>query len=71
MVKTKYNREADALLLEFSDKPIDVAEERGPFIFHYAADGELVLVEVFDAHEFILRAMESVFEGAPATKAVS
>jgi len=66
MVKAKYNRDADALLVELSDKPIDVAEERGPFIFHYAADGDLVLLEVFDAHEFILRAVESVFESGAA-----
>ncbi len=64
MVKTKYSRDADALILEFSDKPIDHAEERGSYILHYAADGELVLLEVLGGRELIITAMESVFADA-------
>jgi hypothetical protein len=70
MIKTKYSEDVNALLIELSDKPIDVAEERGPYIFHYAADGELVLLEILEGREFIMNLMEGLFEskGAAAGK---
>jgi hypothetical protein len=62
MIKTKYNKDVDALLIELSDKPIDVAEERGPYIFHYDKDGELVLLEILEGREFIMNVVEGVFD---------
>jgi hypothetical protein len=63
MIKTKYSDDVDALLIQFSEKPVDVAEERGPYILHYAADGDLVLLEVLNARDFIMEAVASVFAG--------
>ncbi|MEE9456677.1 MAG: DUF2283 domain-containing protein [bacterium] len=63
MIKTRYSDDVDALLIQFSEKDVDVAEERGPYILHYAADGDLVLLEVLNGREFILEAVASVFAG--------
>jgi hypothetical protein len=35
MRKIKYSKDFDALLIEFSNKPIDYAEEEGQFIIHF------------------------------------
>ena len=63
MQKIRYNQEVDALLIEFSKKPIDHAEEEGPLIIHFAADGEPVLLEIFDAKQFTLNLVSSVITG--------
>lgn len=68
MIKTKYSEDVDALLIELSDKPVDVAEEHGPYIFHYADDGDLVLLEILGAREFVMGVMEGVFESKAVSK---
>ncbi len=68
MTKTKYSEDTDALLIELSEKPIDVAEEHGPYIFHYADDGDLVLLEILGAREFVMGVMEGVFESKAVSK---
>jgi hypothetical protein len=68
MIKTKYSEDMDALLIELSDKPVDVAEEHGPYIFHYADDGDLVLLEILGAREFVMGVMEGVFESKTVSK---
>jgi hypothetical protein len=62
MRKIRYSKEVDALLIELSDKPIDRAEESGRFILHFAKDGEPVLLEIFDAKEFVINSLTSVIE---------
>ncbi|GBD95741.1 MAG TPA: DUF2283 domain-containing protein [Nitrospirae bacterium] len=62
MRKIKYSKDVDALLIELSDKPIDYAEEEGQIIVHFSADGEPVLLEIFDAKEFLLSSFSSVFK---------
>lgn len=60
MTKIRYNKEVDALLIEFSDKPIDYAEESGQMIVHFSKEHELVLLEVLDAREFVMNSLASV-----------
>ena len=48
MKEMRYSKEVDILLIEFSDKAIAYAEDRGEVIFHYSADDSLVLVEIMD-----------------------
>ena len=60
MRKVDYSPDVDALLIEFSDKTIDYAEDMGQFILHYAEDGELVLLEILDAKDFLLQAFSNV-----------
>lgn len=60
MRKIRYSKDVDALLIELSDKQIDYAEEEGQMIIHFSKDGEPVLLEIFDAKEFILSSLSSL-----------
>jgi uncharacterized protein YuzE len=60
MRKIKYSKDVDALLIELSEKPIDYAKEEGQMIIHFSNDGEPVLLEIFDAKDFILNSLASV-----------
>jgi uncharacterized protein YuzE len=62
MSKVKYSRDADALLIELSDKKIDYAEDQGNIIIHYTSEDEPVLLEIFDAKEFILNSLSSILK---------
>jgi len=59
----RYSPDADALIVRFSRKPVDHAEEAGDFIVHLAEDGEVVLIEILHAQEFLLEALQRVFQG--------
>ncbi len=59
MTKMDYSPDVDALLIEFSDKNIDHAEDMGQFIVHFSEDGELVLLEILDARDFFLEALSN------------
>lgn len=60
MRKIRYSKDVDALLVEFSDKQIDYAEEEGQMIIHFSKDGEPVLLEILGAKDFILNSVSSV-----------
>jgi len=62
MRKIRYSKDVDALLIELSDKAIDYAEEEGQIIVHFTADGEPVLIEIFDAREFLLSSFSSLIK---------
>ena len=53
-----YDREKDILLIEVSRKPVDYAEELGPFIIHFSKQGHPVLLEVLDASDFLSAAIK-------------
>lgn len=48
-----YDREKDILLIEVSKKPVDHAEEVGPLVIHFSKQNRPVLIEVFDASDFL------------------
>lgn len=52
-MKIKYDRDADVLTMELSDKNIDHAEEAGPMIIHLTDDNKPVLIEILDASKFL------------------
>lgn len=52
-MKIKYDRDADVLTMELSDKSIDHAEEAGPMIIHLTDDNKPVLIEILDASKFL------------------
>lgn len=62
MRRIKYSKDVDALLVEFSDKPIDYAEEEGQIIVHFTKDGEPVLLEILDAKEFVMDSLTSLLQ---------
>ena len=53
VMKVRYNRKEDILVLEVSKAPIDHAEESGPFIAHFSTDDRLVLLEILEASDFL------------------
>ena len=62
MRKIRYSKDVDILLIELSDKVIDYAEEEGQMVIHFSKDGEPVLLEIFDAKDFILNSLSSVIK---------
>ncbi len=60
MTKIKYSKDVDALLIELSDKKIDYAEDKGNIIIHYTSENEPVLLEIYDAKEFIQNSLASI-----------
>lgn len=67
MSRIRYSKDVDALIIEFSNKRIDHAEESGPFIVHFSKDGEPVLLEILDASEFLLHSLSSLVKEKEVT----
>jgi uncharacterized protein YuzE len=61
-VKIQYSSDVDALLIRISDRNIDYAEEVGDFVLHYSPEGELVLIEVFQATQFLMSLLRSMIQ---------
>jgi uncharacterized protein YuzE len=62
MTKVKYSKDADALLIELSDKKIDYAADKVNIIIHYTSEDEPVLLEIFEAKEFLLNSLSSMIK---------
>ncbi|MBK6771396.1 MAG: DUF2283 domain-containing protein [Ignavibacteria bacterium] len=62
MTKVKYSKDVDALIIELSDKKIDYADDKGNIIIHYTVEDEPVLLEIFDAKEFLLNSFASMIK---------
>ena len=55
-IKISYEPEADVLLWEVSDKPIDSAKEVGNVVVHFTKNNIPVLIEVLEASRFLAKA---------------
>jgi len=62
MTKVKYSKDVDALIIELADKKIDYADNKGNIIIHYTVEDEPVLLEIFDAKEFLLNSFASMIK---------
>jgi uncharacterized protein YuzE len=59
-MKVRYDQEEDILLIETAeDQIIDHAEQGGPLISHFSADGHMVLLEILDASEFLAQLLKA------------
>ena len=53
-MKTKYDKEADALYVRFADAPVSESEEVRPgIVFDFDEEGRIVAVEILDASEHL------------------
>lgn len=53
-MRLSYDREEDILMIEMSPEgTIDHAEHTGPFIAHFSQNGQLLLLEILEASEFL------------------
>ncbi len=55
-VKISYEPEADVLMWEITDKPIDFAKEIGNIIVHFTKNNIPVLIEILEASKFLTKA---------------
>ncbi len=67
MKKINYDKETDILLIEFSEKPIDYAEEEGQIIIHFSKNEEPVMLEIQDAKDFLMNSLTSLIKGKEIT----
>ena len=68
MTRMDYSPDVDALLIEFSETDIDHAEDMDQFIVHFSEDGELLLLEILDARDFLLEAFSNVVKKREAVQ---
>lgn len=54
--KISYEPEADVLMWEIADKPIDYAKEIGNVVVHFTKNNIPVLIEILEASRFLNRA---------------
>ena len=52
-IKTRYDKEDDALMLFFSKGKIDDAQQTGNIIAHFSKSGKLLLLEILEASKFL------------------
>ena len=62
MSKIRYSKDVDILHIELSDRPIDYAQDSGPFIIHFSDNDEPVLLEVQGGKDFLLKSLRALFE---------
>ena len=62
-VKISYESEADVLMWEITNKPIDFAKEVGNVIVHFTKNNMPVLIEVLEASKFLAKARNLVKKG--------
>lgn len=54
-VKISYEPEADVLMWEITDKPINYAKEIGDVVIHFTKNNIPVLIEILEASKFLAR----------------
>lgn len=59
-MRVKYNPEVDILVYEVSKAAIDHAEEVGDIVVHYSKRRKPVLLEIFNASDFLNQALAKV-----------
>ena len=59
-MKISYESEADVLMWEITNKPIDFAKEVGNVIVHFTKNNMPVLVEILEASKFLAKARDLV-----------
>jgi len=63
-MRLNYDQEEDILMIEMlGEGTIDHAEHTGPFIAHFSQDGQLLLLEILDASEFLSSLIKVTMRG--------
>ena len=52
-MKFRYDKEDDVLMIWFSKKRVDYAEQAKDVIIHFSRDNKMVLMEILDASKFL------------------
>lgn len=63
-MRISYDREEDILMIETTrEGVIDHAEHMGSFIAHFSQEGQLLLLEILDASEFLSSLIKVTLRG--------
>ena len=62
-IKISYEPEADVLMWEITNKPVDFAKEIGNVIVHFTKNNIPVLIEFLEASKFLAKAKNLVKKG--------
>jgi len=63
-MKIRYDRDEDILMVETSREGLlDHAEHTGPFIAHFDTEGQLLVLEILDASEFLSSLIKASLRG--------
>lgn len=54
----KYFKEADILIIILANEKIEYTEQAGPINIHFSIDKKPVLIEIPDATDFLLKALD-------------
>ena len=66
--KISYEPEADVLMWEITDKPIDFAKEIGNVVVHFTKNNMPVLIEILEASKFLARAKNLIHKDKLSAK---
>ena len=66
--KISYELEADVLMWEITDKPIDYAKEIGDVVVHFTKNNMPVLIEILEASKFLAKVKNLVKENKISIK---
>lgn len=67
--RIRYDHEDDVLMIWFAEgKTVDHAEQTGQSILHVTEQGEPILLEILNAHDFILDLVSAAISPAEAAR---
>ncbi len=66
--KISYEPEADVLMWEITNKPVDYAKEIGNVVVHFTKNNMPVLIEILEASRFLARVKNLVKENGILTE---
>ncbi len=66
--KISYEPEADVLMWEITNQPIDYAKEIGSVVIHFTKKNMPVLIEILEASKFLSKAKNLIKESQSLTK---
>ena len=58
--KISYEPEADVLMWEITEKPIDFAKEVGNIVVHFTKNNIPVLIEILEASKFLVKVKDII-----------
>lgn len=69
--RISYEPEADVLMWEVADKPIDYAKEVGNIVVHFSKHNTPVLIEILEATKFLTKAQNLLSRSGVSQKRLS
>lgn len=62
-MNTRYDKDDDVLMVWFTKKPVEYAEQTGDIIMHFTKDNHPVLMEILNASAFLMHTSQALPAG--------